>query len=151
MQSKHYNALVKCDCGKQMRRTSIARHKKNSCELNQSLHSSSQTISKKRANIKRNISKPKSPSSSSPTLSLNGSTLHEPAQLISTHEHKIETTLRAKYYSNGTVVIEHDDIILGNMSFELKQKQNDKPDATDTSTNCSNEGNLRNVEIMWTT
>lgn len=109
MESKHYGKLVECDCGAKMRRTSIARHKKNSCSLNRSLQLSSKTIRKRRTDVNKNDSK-----SPSPPILLNESTVNGTAQLISIEQRQI--TLTIKRFSNGNVLYEHDEIDLGNVS-----------------------------------
>lgn len=150
MRSVHYNKLVECECGKQMRSTSIARHKKNSCDL---YKSSSQT-EKVKSNEKTDFNQNDPKSNDEPDLK--EANLNEPVQLMSIMEQKIEITVRAKTYSNGTVIFEHNEISWGNVSFELKKKRNDddnteaqtrdrmdERNGTDAPTNFLHEGKLR--------
>lgn len=130
MQSKHYDNSVECVCGAKMRRTSLKRHKENSCP------SFSRNI-----DINQNDSKANSFTSS---IQVNKSDLNAPAELVSIVEHKIETTVRVKTYSNGTVVFDHDKINAGKYSFILKNESND----ADALTSYSRTGKLKNMKSM---
>lgn len=142
MQSKHYKNSVECECGAKMRRTSIRRHKNNSCPLRSSLQSSSKSI-----DINQNDSKSSAPENS---LKENESTLNEPVELVSIEENKIETTIRVKTYSNGKVIFTHDEIKLGKYSFVLKEIRNDdsKGADTDASTSCLHTGEMNYTMSM---
>lgn len=97
-----------CECGIEMRASSIGRHKKNNCRLrNQTIIESS------------NI-----PSASASSDSNDSGVGH--GNLVSTIEHKIDTIVHIETYSNGSVVVRHGEIKLGNISFTINGRINDK-------------------------
>lgn len=141
----HYGLLVTCDCGKEMAGTSLQRHKNNYCPLRKGKQL--QPLKKKQQKLfmcecgakmvktsflrHRKSACPKTNSSSSETA-LVTSPPYQSNLLVRSTTHKIETIVRTDVYSNGKVVVRHDEINSGNMCFTINASFQNKQGKIDS-------------------
>lgn len=135
----HYGITTTCECGIEIAPTSLSRHKKNTCPL---MKSNKVKLVKKKKQVEQLtcecgivINKTSMTRHKKTTCGKKSSILRSEGlssrpslgHLVSSTTHKIETTVRTDVYSNGQVIVTHDEINLGEISFVINASSTNQP------------------------